>query len=153
MLVFEVDFLNLVFEFSCLYLFLGEKMIYLNLLAVGFGAFFGGISRYLLSAKFNSLFNFLPFGTLIANLTGAYLIGLFMAWLFANPSISSLLKLFLITGFLGALTTFSTFSYEVFDMLKQGLIVNAFATIAIHLFGSLFCTFLGYSSLNLIKAL
>lgn len=128
-------------------------MFYLNLLSVGAGAFFGGVLRYLLALKFNSTSALLPLGTLIANLTGAYLIGLLLAWLLANPQISNLFKLFLISGFLGALTTFSTFSVEVFTMLKDGLIINAFATIFLHLFGSIFCTFLGFLSWNLLKSL
>lgn len=127
-------------------------MVYLNILAVGLGAFFGGILRYLIYIRLNSYTNFLPVGTLVANVIGAYFIGLLMAWVFASPNISSLLKLFLITGFLGALTTFSTFSFEVFFMLKQGLLINAFVTISLHLFASIFFTFLGFLSWNLVRA-
>jgi len=73
----------------------------------------GALLRWLLSASLNALWPSVPLGTLIANLSGGYLIGLAFAWISANPALPPELRLLVVTGFLGGLTTFSTFSVEV----------------------------------------
>lgn len=92
-----------------------------NLLLIGLGGGLGSIARYAtthLSQKYLS--NFLPYGTLIANILGSFLIGVFLAYLIENPSQN--FKLLLVTGFCGGFTTFSTFSYENFSYLQNGQI-------------------------------
>lgn len=85
----------------------------------------------------------IPLGTLAANLIGGYLVGVCVATFQALPELDPTWRLALITGFLGALTTFSTFSAEVVTMLLQGRFVLAIGTSAIHLFGSLLLTLAG----------
>lgn len=114
--------------------------------AVGLGAVFGAWLRWWLAGKFNAALPHLPLGTLLANLGGGYLIGLVIGSLEATPAIHPHLRLFLITGFLGALTTFSTFSAEAVELLQHGRYGWAFAHSASHLLGSLALTFLGFQT-------
>ena len=118
---------------------------------VGLGAALGAWLRWGLSAGLNSLFPQLPPGTLIANLAGGYLIGLAIAVFEAMPGLAPEWRLFAITGFLGGLTTFSTFSAEVVTQLQQGRLVWALGTIAAHLVGSLLLTFAGIASYELLR--
>ncbi len=92
----------------------------------------------------------LPWGTLAANLIGGYLIGLCVAVFQALPQIDPVWRLALITGFLGALTTFSSFSSEVVAMLQQQRYLLALGTVALHLCGSLLMTVLGLQSAALV---
>jgi CrcB protein len=93
--------------------------------------------------------NIFPWGTLAANLIGGYLIGVCVG-LFQNfPQIDPTWRLLLVTGFLGALTTFSTFSVEVVGMLQQGRLFLALATASLHLLGSLLLTYLGLMTVRL----
>ena len=92
-----------------------------NLLLVGLGGAAGSIARYgtsIISQKYLS--NFLPYGTLIANLIGSFLIGVFLAYELENPSLN--FKLLFIAGFCGGFTTFSTFTYENLSYLQTGQI-------------------------------
>lgn len=114
--------------------------------AVGLGAALGAWLRWGLSAWFNPVVPALPLGTLAANLVGGYLVGVAVAYFAANTAIAPEWRLFCITGFLGGLTTFSTFSAESVQLLMGAQYVAAFAHTAAHLAGSLAATFLGFLS-------
>jgi len=120
--------------------------------AVASGAGAGALLRWWLALKFNAAFTVVPLGTLVANLTGGYLIGVALAFFAQHPQISPEWRLLLVTGLLGGLTTFSTFSAEVVYMLQQGRWGWAFATSAMHLLGSLLMTFAGVLTYNWLKA-
>jgi CrcB protein len=122
-----------------------------SLLAISLGASAGAISRWLLGLALNSLFPPIPLGTLVANIVGGYCIGLFMGVCAFLPSFAPEWRLFIATGFLGALTTFSTFSAEVVTLLQQGRLVMAAGAAALHLFGSLAMTFLGIASFAMLR--
>lgn len=110
------------------------------------GASIGAVLRWLLAGRFNALLPSLPIGTLAANLIGGYLIGVAVACFAAMPELSPQWRLFVITGFLGGLTTFSTFSAEVVTQLQQGRPGWAVATAFFHLAGSLALTALGIAT-------
>lgn len=112
-------------------------------LAIGFGAALGAWLRWGLSLWLNSLADPLPYGTLAANLLGGYLVGLAVAYFAANASLSVEWRLFIITGFLGSLTTFSTFSAEAVELLSTNQYGWAVLLIGSHLAGSLLMTLLG----------
>ncbi|MCL1985165.1 MAG: fluoride efflux transporter CrcB [Betaproteobacteria bacterium] len=122
-----------------------------SILAISIGASAGALSRWLLGLALNSLFPPVPIGTLAANLVGGYCIGLLMSFFSLFPSLAPEWRLFAITGFLGALTTFSTFSAEVVALLQQERFVMAATAAGLHLFGSLVMTFLGIASLALLR--
>lgn len=119
-----------------------------HLLAIGLGAALGAISRWLLGLWLNHAGAALPWGTLVANWLGAYVIGLMLALLLHMPALPDWLKLFLVTGFLGGLTTFSTFSAETFGLLQRGDWVPAFLYMFMSLAGSLALTALGFFSIQ-----
>lgn len=113
-------------------------------LAVGGGAVLGAWLRWALSTGLNPLLPALPLGTLAANLLGGYLVGVAVAFFAANAHMAPEWRLFCITGFLGALTTFSSFSAESVQLLMGGQPGAAFLHSAAHLFGSLAATFAGF---------
>ena len=115
----------------------------LNFLAVGLGAAFGAWTRWLLGLTLNPLVIALPLGTLAANLIGGYLIGIAVGLFHLNTHFPLAWKLFAITGFLGGLTTFSTFSAEVVERLLAGQPAWAIGLAVLHLAGSLTATYLG----------
>jgi fluoride exporter len=123
-----------------------------SIAAISIGASLGAVLRWLLGLGLNSLFPLIPLGTLVANLVGGYLIGLALAIFAAQPSLSPELRLLVITGFLGGLTTFSTFSAEVTTLLQQGKLMWAGAAIATHVLGSLCMTLLGLATGHALKA-
>lgn len=120
------------------------------LAAVGGGAALGAWARWGLSFWLNPRVAHLPLGTLAANLIGAYCIGLALAWFAATPDLSPIVRLLLVTGLLGGLTTFSTFSAENLTLLEQGLWGAAALHVAAHLGGSLLATALGVASGRLL---
>ncbi|MGA9393708.1 MAG: fluoride efflux transporter CrcB, partial [Azonexus sp.] len=115
----------------------------LNFLAVGVGATFGAWARWLLGLALNPLFFALPLGTLAANVIGGYLVGMAVGLFHLNTHFPMAWKLFAITGFLGGLTTFSTFSAEVVERLLADQPLLAIALASVHLAGSLTATWLG----------
>jgi fluoride exporter len=118
-------------------------MTFYAFLAVGLGAAIGAWLRWGLGLWLNPAVAELPMGTLAANLVGGYLIGLSVAFFMQHPGISPEWRLLIITGFLGGLTTFSTFSAETVTLLLRGQYAWCTAIIAAHLGGSLLMTVLG----------
>ena len=117
-------------------------------IGIGIGAVLGAWLRYGLGLWLNPTFAQMPLGTLTANLIGAYLVGAAIAVFHFNVDISPEFKLFFITGFLGALTTFSTFSAEVVHLIQNARYGWAAAAAAMHLFGSLLMTGLGIFTIH-----
>ena len=115
----------------------------LNFLAVGAGAALGAWVRWLFGLALNPLFIALPLGTLAANVVGGYLVGVAVGVFHLNTHFPLAWKLFAITGFLGGLTTFSTFSAEVVERLLAGQPAWALGLATVHLAGSLTATYLG----------
>ncbi|MCE1183317.1 MAG: fluoride efflux transporter CrcB [Rhodocyclales bacterium] len=125
-----------------------QNLIPINFLAVGLGAALGAWARWLLGLLLNPLLVALPLGTLAANLIGGYLIGVAVALFHLNTHFPLAWKLFAITGFLGGLTTFSTFSAEVVERLLAGQPLLAIGLACAHLTGSLLATYLGLLTLG-----
>jgi CrcB protein len=111
--------------------------------AVGFGGVLGTWLRLWLGMRLNALFPTLPLGTLAANLIGGYIIGVAVGMLTQNLGLSPQARLFIMTGFCGGLTTFSTFSAETYTLLARGQLAWGLGEIAIHVCGSLVATALG----------
>uniref|UniRef100_E6QPV1 Protein crcB homolog n=1 Tax=mine drainage metagenome TaxID=410659 RepID=E6QPV1_9ZZZZ len=122
----------------------------LALVAVGVGAALGAWLRWILGIWLNPLFPTLPLGTLAANLGGGYVIGLSIAFFAAQPSLSPEWRLLIITGFLGGLTTFSTFSAEVFTLLSRQQWGWGGLEILAHVAGSISMTALGVLTFSLL---
>ncbi len=117
-------------------------------LAVGAGAVLGAWLRWALSVGLNGVVPNLPLGTLTVNLAGGFIIGVGVELFALHPVLAPELRLFVITGFLGSLTTFSAFSAEAVGLLQRGLYGWAFVLIAAHLLGSLAMTLLGIAAVR-----
>jgi CrcB protein len=126
-------------------------MTFYAFIAIGLGAAIGAWLRWGLGMWLNPITPELPMGTLAANLIGGYLIGLAVAFFMQNASLSPEWRLFIITGFLGGLTTFSTFSAETVTLLMRGQYAWGTAIIAAHLGGSLLMTVLGMQTFKLMQ--
>jgi fluoride exporter len=111
-------------------------------LAVGIGAALGGLLRWAVALWLNLLWHGFPLGTLAVNCAGGLLIGAISAWLLQQPH--ELLRLLLVTGFLGGLTTFSAFSIESLWLLQRGQGALALLHAAAHLVGAVACAALGW---------
>ncbi len=118
----------------------------LNFVAVGAGAALGAWLRWLLALGFNSISWWMPLGTLLANLIGAYLIGVLVAFFQQYTALDPAWRLFLITGFLGGLTTFSSFSAEAMSFLQKADYLAALIHSAAHLLASIALCCLGFVS-------
>ncbi len=122
-----------------------------SIAAVSVGAAVGALARWQLGLWL-SPGGLIPWGTLAANLGGGYLIGVAVGVFTALPQLDPLWRLLLITGLLGGLTTFSTFSAEVVDMLTTGRLGLALATALAHVTGSLLMTWLGLKTVSWLQA-
>ena len=116
--------------------------------AVGVGAALGAWLRWWLGLRLNHLFPVVPLGTLASNLLGGYLVGVAVGFFAQNQGLAPEWRLLAITGFLGGLTTFSTFSAEVVTLLSRGQLTWAIATGTAHLAGSLALTALGIATVR-----
>lgn len=122
-----------------------------SIVAISLGASAGALLRWLLGTSLNALFPAIPPGTLAANLIGGYLVGVAIAVFADHPGVAPEWRLLVITGFLGGLTTFSTFSAEVTTLIQQGRVLWASAAIGAHVLGSLAMTMLGLVSVAALK--
>ncbi|WP_075791044.1 fluoride efflux transporter CrcB [Massilia putida] len=122
-----------------------------SLLAISIGASLGAISRWGLGTAFNALFPTIPPGTWLANVLGGYLMGVSLAYFGQHASLAPEWRLLVITGFLGGLTTFSTFSGEVTALIQQGRMLWASAAVVAHVAGSLVMTLLGLATVAVLK--
>ncbi len=122
-----------------------------SLACISIGASLGAILRWGFGLMLNAVFPLIPLGTLVANLLGGYCIGLAVSVFGAFPTLGPEWRLLVITGFLGALTTFSTFSAEVCTLLQEDRLLTAMAAIALHVCGSLAMTFLGMGTFALLR--
>jgi CrcB protein len=119
-----------------------------GLLAVGVGAAIGAWLRWLLGIVLNPVFPTVPLGTLAANIVGGYLVGLAVEYFTQHAGMPPEVRLFIITGFLGGLTTFSTFSAEAVALLSRAQYAWAAVLIGSHLAGSLVATVLGIMTIK-----
>ena len=122
-----------------------------GLAAVGIGAAFGAWLRWWLGLRLNPVFPTMPLGTLAANLIGGFLVGAAVAFFNRHPSIAPEARLFVITGFMGGLTTFSTFSAESTALLLRQEYLWAGMVIGGHVIGSILMTLLGVGTVALLK--
>ena len=128
----------------------------LTIIAISIGASAGALARWQLGLWLNpatvstTSALTMPWGTLAANLIGGYLVGVCVGVFEALPNLDPVWRLALVTGFLGALTTFSSFSAEVVGMLSQSRYSLALLTAGLHLFGSLALTVIGIKSVSYV---
>ncbi|WP_306394202.1 fluoride efflux transporter CrcB [Telluria beijingensis] len=123
----------------------------LGFAAVGLGAALGAWLRWGFGLWLGGLHGFVQVGTLAANLLGGYLVGLALGCFAAQPHLAPEWRLFIVTGFLGGLTTFSSFSGESLTLLQRGEIGWALAHTALHLFGALLLCAAGFATWRLLR--
>ena len=125
--------------------------MWLPISAIFFGAGFGALLRAGFNFMTVGVASSLPLGTFISNMVGGYLIGIAVAFFGNNPHLSPEWKLLVVTGFLGGLTTFSSFSAEVVGFMQRGEFTWALGTALLNLIGSLVLTFLGILTYQALK--
>lgn len=121
-----------------------------QLLAVALGSALGGMLRWAVQLGLSARWAGFPLGTLVVNCVGGLLIGVALAWFARTPN--ELLRLLLVTGFLGGLTTFSAFTGESLLLLQRGDVGWALAHSAAHLLGSLVCCAIGFRLAKMLLA-
>jgi fluoride exporter len=121
-----------------------------SIFAVGIGGALGSLLRWALSIRLNSLFPSLPLGTFASNVIAGYIIGVAIGYFARHPSMAPEWRLFVITGLMGGLSTFSTFSAEVVNHLQEGRLGWAVGEIAIHVCASLVMTTLGLGTVAVL---
>lgn len=122
-----------------------------SLLAISVGASLGAILRWGLGLALNAVYPSIPPGTWLANMLGGYLVGVAVAYFAEHGGLPPEWRLLVVTGFLGGLTTFSTFSAEVVTLLQQGRMLWAGLAISVHVVGSLLMTLLGMATVGWVK--
>ena len=130
---------------------MGMSTTSVSVLAIFFGAGFGALLRAWFNALMEPFSSSIPMGTLMANLVGAYFVGVALAYFIDQPSISPQWRLFIITGFLGGLTTFSSFSADVVMLMQRDQLMLALGLALMHVCGSLLLTFLGIWTIHALK--
>ncbi|MFM0739846.1 fluoride efflux transporter CrcB [Paraburkholderia xenovorans] len=125
--------------------------MYMSILAVGIGGALGSLFRWFLGIRLNGVFVGLPLGTLASNVIAGYVIGVAVAGFARAPQIAPEWRLFIITGLMGGLSTFSTFSAEVVERLQDGRLGWAAGEIVIHVAASLVMTVLGIATVALVS--
>ena len=122
-------------------------------LAVGVGAAIGAWLRWCLGMWLNTVHQHIPLGTLVANLAGGFIIGMATSFFFWHNNLSPEWRLFIITGFLGGLTTFSTFSAETVLMLQRGEYIWAALQVLLHVAGSILMCIAGFAAYRYLSTL
>lgn len=122
-----------------------------SIFAISVGAALGAVLRWVLGSGLNTLYPAIPPGTLAANLIGGYLIGIAIAFFASRPDLAPEWRLLVITGFLGGLTTFSTFSAEVTTLIQQDRLLWAAAAISAHVVGSVTMTMAGLATVVALR--
>jgi CrcB protein len=122
------------------------------IVAISCGASLGALLRWWLGTTLNAQFPEVPPGTLAANLIGGYVVGIAVAFFGTYSALAPEWRLFVITGFCGGLTTFSTFSAEVVTLMQQGRPAWALGAAATHLVGSVIMTFAGIGTVALMRS-
>lgn len=125
--------------------------MWLSFVAVSVGAVIGANLRWLLGLWLNTSYHSIPLGTLAANLSGGWLIGILIGYFSQASTLAPEWRLFAITGLCGALTTFSTFSLEMFAAIQDGKWPMAITGIVLHVVGSILMTALGIYTFGLVK--
>lgn len=125
--------------------------MWLSFLVIFCGAGLGALLRAGFNLATVNATSILPLGTFLSNMAGGYLVGLAVAFFGNNPSLSPEWRLFVVTGFLGGLTTFSSFSAEVVGFMQRGEVTWALGTALFNLIGSLALTFLGILTYQALK--
>ncbi len=120
--------------------------------AISVGAALGALLRWWLGTRLNSYFPNIPPGTIAANLIGGYVIGVAIAFFSSFPALAPEWRLFVVTGFCGGLTTFSTFSAEVVSLLQARQVAWTLAEVGIHLGGSLLMTAAGIGTVEWLRS-
>ena len=119
-------------------------MTELSFLAIAIGGGLGSISRFVISREMgNWLGNYLPYGTLTVNVAGSLALGWFITFFIDRPELSSALRLGLTVGFLGAFTTFSTFSFESLQLLLDGAVWRAMFNVSLNVIACIGMCYLG----------
>ena len=124
----------------------------MNWLAVGVGAACGAWLRWILSNLLNNVHAHIPLGTLTANLAGGYLIGIASAFFSSHSGISPEWRLLIVTGFMGGLTTFSTFSSETVMLLQRGEYIWAGVQLLVHVAGAVLLCLAGFATYKALSS-